>query len=56
MKHLTLTGAEYEHLKITLEGCKEEFEELMHTKDWYVTELTDRIETALEILATAEHD
>jgi hypothetical protein len=55
MKYVTfsLNLAEYEHLVTTLEGCYEEFEELMRTKDWFSTELTDRIETAIEIIQTA---
>lgn len=52
MKLLELTGAEYEFLKETLLSCKAEFEELMKEKEWYSTEVTDRIESSLEILLT----
>lgn len=53
-KKLTLSAPELEHLKVTMEGCIEELEELMSTHDYYVTELTDRLATCLEILGRAK--
>ena len=53
-KQLTLTAAEFEHLTVTLEGAIEEFEELMREHDYFVTELSDRLSTCLEIVERAE--
>lgn len=47
---LTITKPEYEHLKVSIEGAIEEFEELMRTHDYYTTELSDRLTTCLEII------
>lgn len=51
---LILTYPAAQHVISTLEDCAAEFEELMIEKEWFVTEVVDRIETALEVLATAE--
>lgn len=51
---LTLTRAEYEHLTTAVEGALEELELLMVDLDWYTTELTDRLDTCLEILGKVE--
>lgn len=53
-KKLELTKPEYEQFRVTLEGAVEEFEELMKTHDYYVTELSDRLLTCLEILKRAK--
>lgn len=45
----TLTKAELSHLKDALEQAQAELEELEKTEDWYCTEVTDRIASALEI-------
>jgi hypothetical protein len=37
-------------LRETLKACFTEFEELVLEKEWYVTEVLDRIESSLEIL------
>lgn len=50
---LKLTESEYQHLQVTLEGCKEEFEELSESRDWYVTALPERIDDCLLLLETA---
>jgi hypothetical protein len=47
---LVLTYPEVTHLVSTLENCYEEFEELMRDREWFVTEVVDRIQTCLEIL------
>jgi hypothetical protein len=54
MPKLTLTKPELEHLKVTLEGAQEEFEELMKEHDYFTTELTDRLATCLEIVGRAK--
>ena len=48
---LTLTFPEVQHLVSTLENCYEEFEQLMIDREWFVTEVVDRITTCLEILS-----
>lgn len=53
-KKLTLSAPELEHLKVTMEGAIEELEELMQTHEYYVTELTDRLTTCLEIIGRAK--
>ena len=50
LSDLTLTPIEQQHLIDTLENCYEEFEQLMIDREWFVTEIVDRIETCLEIL------
>ena len=47
---VTLSSADREHIRETLLDCKAEFEELIRTKEWYVTDVIDRIESSLEIL------
>lgn len=40
-------------LALCLDACKDalvEFEELMREKEWYVTEVTDKLLSAIEIL------
>jgi hypothetical protein len=51
-QHLVLSYVEVRHLIDTLADCQEEFETLMRDEEWFVTEVVDRIETALEILNT----
>jgi hypothetical protein len=46
----TLSDNEIAFLRETLRACFTEFEELVLEKEWYVTEVLDRIESALEIL------
>lgn len=46
----TLTGPELWNVREALESAKAELEEMEATEDWFVTEVLDRIETALEIL------
>jgi hypothetical protein len=45
-----LSNNEIVFLRETLKDCYTEFEELVLEKEWYVTEVLDRIESALEIL------
>lgn len=54
MKTITVTELEYQHLLVTLEGCRDELEELMREFDHYVTELPDRLQACLEIIEGAE--
>jgi hypothetical protein len=53
-KTLVLTEAEFQHLRVTLEGAAEELDELMKEHDYYTTELPDRLQTCLEILGRAK--
>lgn len=53
---MVLNRVDREHLLETLKACKEEFEELVYTKDWYVTSVLDQIESSLEILTHDEAD
>lgn len=46
----TLNAAEITHIRETLRACATEFDELMRTKEWFVTMVTDQIESSLEIL------
>lgn len=48
-----LSNIETAFLRETLKACYTEFEELVLEKEWYVTEVLDRIESALEILETS---
>lgn len=41
-------------IKETLEGCKIEFEELVREREWYVTEVLDRIESSLQIITSKD--
>ena len=45
-----LNNADRDHLKETLLAVKAELEELVLTKEWYVTDVLDQIESSLEIL------
>lgn len=54
MKILHLSDAEYDLLVTTLEGAKEELEELEHTEEWFVSKTPERIDRVLMILAAAE--
>jgi hypothetical protein len=54
MPKLEMTKQEFEHIRVTLEGAVEEFEELMKEHDYYVTELSDRLATCLEIFTRAK--
>jgi len=45
-----LSNIESAFIRETLRACYTEFEELVLEKEWYVTEVLDRIESALEIL------
>jgi len=47
---MKITELERRFLVETLKACQEELEELVRTKDWYVTDVLDQIESALEIL------
>lgn len=38
----------------TLEGARSEFEELVKEKEWYVTEVLDRIESSLQIITSKD--
>lgn len=51
-----MTKADKEHIKEALLACYAEFEELMYTKDWYVTSVVDQIESSLEILENIKED
>ena len=51
---LVLSEAEYQELLLVLEGCDAEFEELMHQKEWFTTELQDGIKRCIEIIHTCE--
>ena len=45
-----LSSQEVAFLRNTLESAKAEFEELVHEKEWYSTDVLDLIEASLEIL------
>jgi hypothetical protein len=51
-----VTKVDREHIKETLLACYAEFEELMYTKDWFVTSVVDQIESSLEILDNVKED
>jgi hypothetical protein len=51
--NLELSKAEFEHIKVTLEGAAEEFEELMREHDYFTTEMPDRLASCLEIVGRA---
>lgn len=53
-RHLTLTEPEFQQIQVTLEGAVDEFNELMKTHEYYVTELADRLSTCLEIIGRAK--
>lgn len=45
-----LSKSELTVIKHALESAQCEFEELMHEKEWFVTETVDLLESALEIV------
>ena len=47
---MTLTKTEVSHLVETLKDCKIEFEELMRSEEWFITDIVDDIEICLTIL------
>lgn len=51
---IKLTMAELVFLLDTLDGAREEFEELIHEEEWYVTEMDERCLAAYNILKYAE--
>ena len=51
-----MTKADKEHIKEALLACYAEFEELMKTKEWYVTSVVDQIESSLEILESEQEE
>lgn len=51
-----MTRADREHIKEALLACYAEFEELMKTKEWYVTDVVDQIASSLEILENVKED
>jgi hypothetical protein len=54
MALLKLTEAELRFVLETLDGAREEFEELVKTEDWYVTEMDERCLAAYNIMKYAE--
>jgi hypothetical protein len=54
MKTITVTELEFEHFKVTLEGAIEEINDLMTEHDYYVTELSDRLQECLHIIEGAK--
>lgn len=51
---LTLSKPEFEHIRVTLEGAKEELEDLSAQISWFATAIPERIETCLEIIERAQ--
>lgn len=51
-----MTKADKEHIREALLACMAEFEELMYTKDWYVTSVIDQIESSLEVVDAIKED
>lgn len=51
-----LTKPELRFLQDTLDDAREEFEELIHEEDWYVTEMNERCLAAFNILKYAEKE
>ena len=49
-----LTKPELRFLQDTLDDAREEFTELIHEEDWYVTEMDERCLAAFNILKYAE--
>ena len=47
---IQLSSNESAFIKDTLLEAREEFEELVREKEWYVTSTLDKLESALEIL------
>lgn len=47
---VSLSNADRAHIKEALEACQEELLELYRTKDWFVSDALDLIESSLEIL------
>ena len=54
VRHFVLNEAEYQFMITTLQGCVEEFEELMKEVSWFTTEQQDRLVSCLEIMRTCE--
>lgn len=47
---ICITEQEAEYLKETFKSALAELDELVRTNEWYVTKVTDQIESSLEIL------
>jgi len=47
---MEFSDVEIAHLKETLLTCREDFEELYRTREWFVSDALDLIESSLEIL------
>lgn len=47
---MEISRADAAHIREALETAREEFEELTRTKDWFVSDALDLIESSLEIL------
>ena len=45
-----LSKAEMSHVHEAMDKAMYEFEELMKEKEWYVTDVTDHLESAIEII------
>jgi hypothetical protein len=46
----TMTKSDLNHILDALECAEAEFEELMIEREWYVTNVTDRIQSAKQII------
>jgi hypothetical protein len=53
-KTLILENDEYEHIITTLEGAREEFQELEEEVEWFVSLTTDRLLDCLQIIRKAK--
>lgn len=53
---MILDDVEVEHLKETLLTCKADFMELYRTREWFVSDAMDLIDSSLEILGHKEED
>ena len=53
---LILTESEYRFVKDTLDSAREEFNELIKEKEWYVTDLDERCLAAFTIVKYAEKE
>ena len=53
---IKITKSEYDHILNTLDSAREEFEVLVSSVDWYVTELDEMCLEAYTILKNAEVD
>lgn len=45
-----LSKNDLRHVRNALEDALEEFNELMNEKEWFVTYVTDKLESAIEII------